>query len=182
MGTNIESCVEYLTQLVEVSKQIFCVATIRLGLTLRIKRNEFQLIILAKNQTENFVINAETSKNFSACTSSLCGFLERCWGSRKGEIHNFSLSSFCFHLFSRLASPNSRFYGSAPDTLGRISILPTWTVFTLCPPRMGSGCACLLTVVFPMLTTVAGTQKCLFSEYVTSIWERQTVSPNCVLL
>lgn len=151
----------------------FCVATIKFGLTLRIKRMNFSWCYWQRFETENFVINAETSKNFSARTSSsLCGFLERCWGSRKGEIYHFSLSSFCFFLFSRLASPNSRFYGSVPDTLGGISILPTWTVFTLCPPRMGSGCVWWLTEVFPVPTTIAGTQKCLFSEYVTSVWER----------
>lgn len=115
-------------------------------------------------KTENFVINTETSKNFSArASSSLCGFLGRCRGSRKGEIHNFSLSSFCFQLFSRLASANSRFYGSVPDTLGGIRILPTWTVFTLCPPSTGSGCACWVPVVFPV--PIAGTQK-MFVQWI----------------
>lgn len=39
-----------LSQLVEMLKKIFCVAGVRLCLTLRIRRNEFQLMLLANSQ------------------------------------------------------------------------------------------------------------------------------------
>lgn len=94
------------------------------------------------------------------------------------KICHFSLSSFCFRLFSRLASANSYYLCKYPWYFGGGSAIPTRTGFTSCPPSMGSGCACWIILVFSGPTTIASTQKCWLSEYRTNIWERQRIFPT----